>query len=66
MSNPNELLHGVVADAVIPRTRANSACGLPVIHGSITVGATTGLVNALVEYTSPLSRKLELVASWNW
>src|SRR6476659_2476683 len=66
MSNPNELLHGVVADAVIPRTRANSACGLPVIHGSITVGATTGLVNALVEYTSPVSRKLELGASLNW
>src|ERR1700692_2392555 len=64
MSKPNGLLHGVVAVAVIPRTRANSACGLPVIHGSIRVGATTGLV-PLVEYTSPLSRKLELAASWN-
>ena len=49
MSKPNGVLHGVVADAVIPRTRANSACGLPVIQGSITVGAATGLVSPLVE-----------------
>src|SRR6266545_146372 len=42
MSKPKGLLHGVVADAVIPRTRANNACGLPVIQGSITVGAATG------------------------
>ena len=49
MSKPNGLLHGVVAEAVIPRTRANSACGLPVIQGSITVGAATGLVYPFTE-----------------
>ncbi len=49
MSKPNGLLHGAVAEAVIPRTRANNACGLPVIQGSITVGAATGLVNPFTE-----------------
>jgi hypothetical protein len=51
---------------VIPRTLAKSACGLPVIHGSITVGPATGVVSPVVEYTIPLSRKVALVASWNW
>jgi hypothetical protein len=49
MSKPNALLQGVVPEAVTPRTRAKSACGLPVIHGSITVGAATGVVSAPVE-----------------
>jgi len=66
MSNPKAALHGVVEEAVIPRTLAKSACGFPVIHGSIKVGEATGVVSPVVEYTIPLSRKLELVASWNW
>ena len=49
MSKPNAVLHAVVADAVIPRTRANSAWGLPVIQGSVTVGAATGVLSPLVE-----------------
>jgi hypothetical protein len=63
MSKPNGALHGVAEERLIARTRANSACGLPVIHGRVTVGAATGVVRPVAEKTIPLSRKLELVAS---
>ena len=43
MSKPNGALHGVADDRLIARTRANKACGLPVIQGSVTSGAATGV-----------------------
>ena len=44
MSKPNGALQGVDDERLIARTRANSACGLPVIHGKVRVGAATGVV----------------------
>src|SRR2546423_35758 len=49
MSKPKAALQGVVDAAVTPLTRAKSACGLPVIQGSMTVGAATGVVSPAVE-----------------
>jgi len=44
MSKQNAALQGVDDECLIARTRANSACGLPVIHGSVSSGAVTGVV----------------------
>ena len=63
MSKPNGVLQGVAPELLTPRTRAKSACGLPVIQGSVTVGATTGVIRLFAVKIRPLSRKLELVAS---
>jgi hypothetical protein len=49
MSKPYALLHGVAEERLIARTRAKSACGLPVIQGSVTFGAATGLVSPVAE-----------------
>src|SRR5215471_6315547 len=65
MSKPKGVLHGVDDERLIARARANSACGLPVIHVSVSVGAATGVLIFDAVYSSPLSRKVELVESWN-
>jgi hypothetical protein len=49
MSKPNEALHGVVVSSVTARTRAYSACGVPLIHGSVSGGAATGEVRLVSE-----------------
>ena len=48
MSKPNGALHGVAPEAKSARTRAYSACGEPVIQGSVSGGASTGVSNVLL------------------
>ena len=44
---------------------ARTVCSMSSIQGSVTCGATTGLLRLFAEYRIAFSRNVELVASWN-
>ena len=69
MLKPKDALQRPTSPPAIARTRAYSAYGLPVIHGSETGTVAVGLVSLMPpscrSSDERLSAKFSLVASWN-